>query len=115
MTQSPAPPPFPREVSVEEVAALIRSDAPFRLIDVREPWEREIVSLPRAEPLNDALVDELLKSGPRAEPLIFMCHHGIRSLSAAAFFASHGFSAVSSMSGGIAAWAQRIDPSLARY
>lgn len=115
MASSPEPPSLPPELSVEEVAELLRAEAPIRLIDVREVWEREIVSLAGAEPLDDALVEKLLKSPPRDHRLVFMCHHGIRSLNAAAFFAAQGITEVYSMAGGIAAWAERIDPSLPQY
>lgn len=115
MTQSSKPQSRPPELSVEEVAELLRTEAPIRLIDVREVWEREIVSLPGAEPLDEALVERLLKSPPRGHQLIFMCHHGIRSLNAAAFFAAQGITEVYSMAGGIAAWAERIDPALPQY
>jgi monothiol glutaredoxin len=102
-------------VTVEEVAGWIDEGQTFRLIDVREPWEREIVSLPTAEPLDERLVERLLRSGELDQRLVFMCHHGIRSLNAAAFFAAQGFNHVYSMSGGIAAWAERIDPALPQY
>ena len=85
------------------------------LIDVREPWEREIVSLSGSVPLDEALIENLLKGGSRDTRLVFLCHHGVRSLNAAAFFAAQGFSEVYSVEGGIAAWAERIDPSLAQY
>jgi adenylyltransferase/sulfurtransferase len=39
----------------------------------------------------------------------------MRSLDAASYFVGHGFEHVRSMSGGIEAWAQEIDPTLARY
>lgn len=115
MPEPPRSQALPPELSVEEVAELLRTEAPIRLIDVREVWEREIVALPGAEPLDEALVERLLKSPPGEHRLVFMCHHGIRSLNAAAFFAAQGITEVYSMAGGIAAWAQRIDPSLPQY
>jgi len=115
MSQPQRPSSLPPELSVEEVAKLLKTEAPIRLIDVREVWEREIVSLPGAEPLDETLVERLLKSPPQGHQLVFMCHHGIRSLNAAAFFAAQGVTEVYSMAGGIAAWADRIDPSLPQY
>ena len=44
-----------------------------------------------------------------------MCHHGVRSLDAAAYLRGHGFVNAKSMSGGIDAWALQIDPSTPRY
>jgi rhodanese-related sulfurtransferase len=47
--------------------------------------------------------------------VVFVCHHGVRSLDAAAFFAGHGFQNVRSMNGGIDAWSLEVDPELPRY
>lgn len=110
-----APTPIPPELSVEEVARLLENEFQMTLIDVREPWEREIVSLAASIPLDEALVERLLKGGDRDSRLVFLCHHGVRSLNAAAFFAAQGFNDVYSVAGGIAAWAERIDQSLAQY
>jgi len=44
-----------------------------------------------------------------------MCHHGIRSLDAAAFLKSHGFTNVRSMRGGIAVWSAVVDPNVPQY
>lgn len=115
MTQASSPLPFPSELTVEDVADMLDAGESFRLIDVREPWERAIVSLPQAEALTDALAEELIQSAERTQPLVFICHHGIRSLNAAAYFAAQGFTSAYSMRGGIDAWAQRIDPELPRY
>jgi rhodanese-related sulfurtransferase len=108
----PTPPP---ELSVEAVAARIRSGEALRLIDVRQPWEREIVALPDSELLDEALLNDILEREDRDALLVFICHHGIRSLNTAAFFASHGFRRVYSMEGGIAAWADQIDRTLPQY
>lgn len=115
MAQPQSPSSLPPELSVEEVAALVRDRAPIRLIDVRQPWEREIVSLRGSELLDEALVERLLKRADPPARLIFVCHHGVRSLNAAAFFMAQGLTDVWSMAGGMAAWAERIDPSLPQY
>jgi rhodanese-related sulfurtransferase len=111
----PPPSPPPPELSVKAVAERLASGEPLRLIDVRQPWEREIVALPDSELLDDTLLSDILEREDRDTLLIFICHHGIRSLNAAAFFASHGFRRVYSMEGGIAAWADLIDRTLPQY
>jgi monothiol glutaredoxin len=52
---------------------------------------------------------------PKGELLIFLCHHGVRSLDAAAYFVGHGLENVRSLRGGIDAWSQEVDPNLPRY
>jgi rhodanese-related sulfurtransferase len=44
-----------------------------------------------------------------------MCHHGGRSQQVAQFLMGKGFGQVANLSGGIDAWAEALDPNLARY
>jgi rhodanese-related sulfurtransferase len=60
-------------------------------------------------------MNEMMSKWPKEREVIFVCHHGIRSLDAAAFFAGHGFQNVRSMAGGIDSWSLRVDPGLPRY
>jgi rhodanese-related sulfurtransferase len=61
------------------------------------------------------LMQEALAQWDRRALLAVMCHHGIRSMDAAAYFAGHGFENVKSVRGGIDAWSQEVDPNLPRY
>jgi rhodanese-related sulfurtransferase len=105
----------PNEFTVQEVAELLQSAAPPRLVDVREQAEWDIVHLPAGQLLTDQLLDEILSDWPQDTSIVCYCHHGIRSVNAALFLAQKGFRNVSSMRGGIDAWAQEVDPSLPRY
>lgn len=107
--------PEPTETTVEEVAAaLARGDA-FRLIDAREEWEFQAAAIPGAELLTRELANALLVGGDRNAIYVFTCHHGVRSMQAAAFFADQGFKNVRSMRGGIEEWSLKIDPTIPRY
>ena len=103
------------EMSVQEVCKALKSNPPPRLLDVREEFEVKVARIGGSEHLTEELANELLAHGDRDAPLVFMCHHGVRSYSAAAFFAQQGFTNVASMSGGIHAWSAEIDPSIATY
>jgi monothiol glutaredoxin len=46
---------------------------------------------------------------------VFQCHHGGRSRAAAERFLAEGYKRVYNLEGGIDAWSQQIDPSIARY
>lgn len=96
-------------VTPAELAA--RTDD-FTLLDVREPWEAEIVSLPgsRLMPLGSLDPSALDAS----KPVVVYCHHGVRSASARALLTEHGFTA-SHLAGGIDAWARDLDPAMVRY
>lgn len=87
------------------------------LLDVRKPWEHERAALP-----DSVLVplDELVERADELEPpdgalVVAYCHHGVRSLSAAAILEGMGMARVASLAGGIDAWSREIDPTVPRY
>ena len=87
----------------------------FCLLDVREPWEIALASIPGSIdiPLHEipARFEELRTAGE----IIVMCRSGGRSQRAAEFLAAQGFSGVSNLQGGITAWSNDIDPSVPEY
>ena len=106
------------QISVEQLQALRERGEAIYLVDVRQPWEHETASLPGTDllvPL-DELADRLDEVQPAAGALVVTyCHHGIRSLSAAAILAQAGHARVASLAGGIDRWSQAIDPGVPRY
>jgi monothiol glutaredoxin len=102
------------QISARELKALIDSGATFELVDVRTPGEREIACLEGSR-LLDREAYEILLGMDRATPLVFQCHHGIRSQAAAEHFREIGFTNLRNLSGGIEAWSREIDPSVPRY
>lgn len=95
--------------------ARMRSEAPgLWLIDVRTPFERELACIEGARLLDEALEEEILAL-PRETPLVFQCHHGIRSQQAALYFARQGFTRLYNLAGGIEAWSRTVDPRVPRY
>lgn len=106
----------PAEVSVDELkTALDDPSGTVQVVDVRETMEHQIVSLPGTTLIPMGELPRRLEELDRARPCYVLCHHGIRSLRAAAFLAGQGFRDARSVRGGIAAWADEIDPSLPRY
>lgn len=93
------------------------------VLDVREPWEANIASL---KPLPDAqafdvlfmpmqTIPQRLDELPQGRAIACLCHHGIRSQQVAAYLLNRGFEQVVNISGGIDAWSQEADPSVAAY
>jgi adenylyltransferase/sulfurtransferase len=95
-------------------AALAREPRPL-LLDVREPHEYEIAHLAdsRLIPLRE-LPRRLTELDSHAD-IVVLCHHGMRSLQAVELLRGAGFSRARSLAGGIDAWAEAIDPGMARY
>lgn len=96
-------------------AHLARVAAPPLLLDVREPWEFDLCHLPGAcsIPLGElaARVGEL---DPQRETVV-ICHRGGRSLRGAHLLEASGFARVINLEGGVTAWAEEIDSTMATY
>lgn len=103
------------QIEPKDAAALVKSNPQVKLIDVREPFERNLAYIEGSELLSVELAQEIVTSWPKDTPIIFYCHHGIRSLDAASYFRGHGFTNVKSMRGGIDSWSREVDPSVRRY
>ncbi len=112
------------EISVHDVVTKQHNDIEFLLIDVREPNELELASLPDGEFINlplselrerrlDALPQDLHQN-KEAEVVLF-CHKGLRSAQVTVFLRQQGWTNAVSMAGGIDAWADEIDESVGKY
>ena len=106
--------------SVETITPLqlkerLSQDGPPLVLDVRELEELAICALPNALhiPLGD--LSSQFAQLPEGRVIVALCHHGRRSLQAALFLKAQGIEQVLNLTGGIDAWAQQVDPSMARY
>jgi adenylyltransferase/sulfurtransferase len=107
---------YPLEISVTETKRLLDEEAcTALLIDVREPYETEICHVKGAELIPMRQIPEKMHDLPKDEHLLIMCHTGVRSMRVTEFLRAQGFSSVSNVGGGIAAWTDQIDPTLQRY
>jgi rhodanese-related sulfurtransferase len=104
------------EIRPEELQRRLQSGERVYLLDVRQEWEHEHARLPGDAliPLQE-LAARLDEVKPEGALLVAYCHHGVRSLSAAAFLRNAGFPDALSLAGGIELWSQAIDPSVPRY
>jgi monothiol glutaredoxin len=107
------PPPI-RQLSAPELEALLKSGTVVELVDVRTEEERAIATIDGSRLLDQAYHDALLLRD-RDTPIVFHCHHGIRSQNAAEYFRHQGFRNLYNLRGGIDAWSLLVDPSVARY
>ena len=105
------------EITVAEVKEKLDAGEPVHLLDVREPEEIAICSLPGAESIPMMQLFTGLKRTEAAPDslIVVLCHHGVRSLEATRLLQMQGFANVKSMAGGIDAWAEQIDPAMTRY
>ena len=103
------------QISPVEVKSRLDRGEKLVLVDVREPWEYELCRIEGAKlmPLGSlaANVGGLLG----VDEVICYCHHGMRSLDAAAWLRFQGIEKAKSLSGGIERWSTDVDPHVPRY
>ncbi len=111
----PPPPAEVQEIPALEAVELLKSNADIRLLDVRNPEEREQACIENSLLLDQELVEEMLGSWDPESPLMFYCHLGQRSRQAAQYFTSQGFQQVYNISDGISGWSSSVDSSIPQY
>lgn len=109
----PAGPPF--EITVATLDEWRQQQRGFRMLDVREPWEREICGFAEAIAIPLGSLHEHLEDLPDGDDLVVICHHGQRSAMATRFLRAQGFDRATNLGGGMDAWARQIDPAMAVY
>jgi len=108
--------PIP-EISCEALAQRLASpDGRPVLLDVRHPEEHAYAALPGSLhiPLHELEERQDELTPLTGQEVVVYCHHGVRSLSGAAFLLSLGIDA-RSLAGGIDRWSLAIDPKVPRY
>jgi len=120
MTAANFPQPI-AQISPAELASKI-ADIPtgdLQLVDVREPQEVEIASIPQFDnfPLSEfqRWSQEIDSKLNREVETFVLCHHGIRSATVCQWLQSQGFTKVKNVAGGIDAYSALVDPAIPRY
>ncbi|HTP38445.1 MAG TPA: rhodanese-like domain-containing protein [Steroidobacteraceae bacterium] len=103
------------EISPQQLKRRLEAGEKPCVLDVREPWEVAIVSLPGSVNIPLHEIPLRLKELDAGSEIIVMCKMGGRSRQAAEFLAAHNFSRVSNLTGGIVAWGREVDPALPDY
>ena len=87
------------------------------LVDVREPNEYEIVSIPGSVliPKDQFLTGMALERLPSDKQIVLHCKTGVRSAECLAIVKGAGYSDAVHVGGGVLAWVNQVDPSLPTY
>src|SRR6266853_6684171 len=102
------------DMTPEELKRRLDAGEDLFVLDVREPHEYQIANLGGyLIPLGDLpkRVNELDSS----REIVAHCKMGGRSAKAVDFLRQAGFKKVSNLTGGITAWAERVDPKMPKY
>jgi molybdopterin/thiamine biosynthesis adenylyltransferase/rhodanese-related sulfurtransferase len=104
-------------ITATELKAMLDADDDIFLVDVREPNEYEIVSIPGAVliPKDQFLTGEALSRLPQDKRIVLHCKSGARSAEVLAVVKNAGFSDAVHVGGGVLAWVSQVDPALPVY
>jgi adenylyltransferase/sulfurtransferase len=102
------------DIDPTEVKAKIDRGDNFVLIDVREPHEYQICSIPSARLIPLGQLPQRLDELDRDIEIVAHCKSGMRSAKAVGILKEAGFRA-RNMKGGILAWSDKVDPSVPKY
>jgi adenylyltransferase/sulfurtransferase len=103
-----------KEITPTEYAAWVQENKPHQLVDVREPFEREIADLggdgiPVAQIISRS--DEVRKD----VPVVVHCRSGKRSADAITQLEHLGYENLYNLKGGILAYSDDVDGTIPKY
>jgi len=112
---SPAPAAAGSEITPEQLKKRIDAGEDLFVLDVRNPNEYQICRIPGTTlvPLPD--LPNRFAEVPKDREVIVHCKSGMRSAKAIEFLKSQGYSKLANLTGGILAWAEKVDPGMPRY
>ena len=87
----------------------------FLLLDVREPHEYQIARIPGSTLIPLGQLPARLGELDKNAEIVAHCKMGGRSQQAVDLMKQHGFANVRNMTGGIAAWSDKVDPTVPKY
>jgi adenylyltransferase/sulfurtransferase len=103
------------EIDPLEVKAKQDRGEDFQFIDVREPHEYQICSIPGTVLIPLGELPKRVHELDQSRDLIAHCKSGVRSGKAIDFLKQAGFKRVKNMKGGILAWSDKVDPRVPKY
>lgn len=106
---------FGDAIDAEELAGLLSSGIDIQLVDIREPFERQIAVIEPSDAVPLGSLMMRLDAIRRDAPVVLYCHSGVRSAHALALLRGAGFENVHHLSGGIDRYSIAVDPRLVRY
>jgi sulfur-carrier protein adenylyltransferase/sulfurtransferase len=104
-------------ITASDLKGMLHRGEDIFLIDVREPNEYEIVSIPGSVliPKDQFLTGAALERLPQDKQIVLHCKSGARSAECLAIVKGAGYSDAVHVGGGVLAWVSQVDPSLPTY
>jgi rhodanese-related sulfurtransferase len=104
-----------QQMTVQELQQRLEQENKPLIIDVREPWEYQLCSLPDTVLIPMGSIQQRLDELDPDRETVVLCHHGIRSQHVAIYLQRVGFTQLHNLRGGINAWARELDPHMETY
>jgi len=104
-----------KQISATELHAKIQNEEPLLLLDVREPGEFQYAHIEGSVLIPLQQIPHRLSELNPQQPIVVICHHGMRSQQAAHYLVHSGFENISNLTGGIDAWSCQCDSAVPRY
>jgi sulfur-carrier protein adenylyltransferase/sulfurtransferase len=102
------------EIDPQEAARRLHDGQGIGLLDVREPVEQQIATLPGARLIPWGQIQlRMVELDPALEWIVY-CRSGVRSARVVEALQAAGYHAVN-LRGGINAWAEEVDPGMRKY
>jgi Rhodanese-related sulfurtransferase len=106
---------IPENVDVQWLNAELEEGSPLFMLDVREPWERDIARIRESFGIPMGNLPSRIEELPRDKTIVVICRVGGRSAQVTQWLRSQGFENATNLEGGTNAWATHIDPEMATY
>ena len=103
------------EIAAEQLKKRVDAGEDLFVLDVRNPNEFQICRIPGSVFLPLPELPTRFAEVPKDREVIVHCKSGMRSAKAIEFLKSQGYTKLVNLTGGIAAWAEKVDPGMPRY
>lgn len=103
------------EITPEDLKRRLDQGEALFILDVRNPEEIQICRIPGSTVLPLPELPNRFAELDKSRELVVHCKSGMRSAKAISFLREKGFTNLKNLKGGILAWADKVDPGMARY
>ena len=108
-----------QSLNVDQLQAFVSTEPRALLLDVREAWEVRLARIDLAGTVTLHIpmdqIPQRLDELDASQPVVCICHHGVRSAQVVAFLLQRGHPRAYNLAGGLDAWSTQIDPAMPRY
>lgn len=104
-----------RDIEPAELHDWLKTGRPFSLIDIREPFERELSNLPGSISIPAADFPAHLGEFPADQPIVLFCRNGMRSARLVKQLNPDGAQQILNLHGGINAYIDQFDSKQSKY